>query len=90
MKINRRKYCTVKSQNIKIRYFFIKDRLKKGEIIIIYFSAHLMLANYFTKILQGSLFHKFKDIIMKIVITYTLLKDIASNSIKARVENKIS
>ena len=27
---------------------------------------------------------------MKIVITYTLLKDIASNSIKARVENKIS
>ena len=41
-----------------------------------------MLAVYFTKPLQGELFHKFQDILMGRVSLYILLEDIVSYSIK--------
>ena len=66
-----------------------KDWLYKGEIRIMYCPTHLMLADYFAKPLQGSLLHNFRDIITERVITYTILKEIASYSSKKHVENKI-
>ena len=39
--------------------------------------------------MQGALFHRFRDIIMVRVSTYTLLKDITSYSSKERVKNQI-
>ena len=59
MDINGRNSCTANSRHIDIRYFFIKDRLDKGELSIMHCPTHIMLANYFTKLLQGALFHKF-------------------------------
>ena len=80
---------TVRSRHIYIRCFFIKDRVDIGDISIRHCRSHLILVNYFTKLLQGSLFRKFWDIIMCRVCPYTLLDNIASYSSKKRVGKHI-
>ena len=45
-------------------YFFVLDRIKKNEVHVQYCPTHNMLADYFTKLLQGATFHKFRDAIM--------------------------
>ena len=44
--------------------FFVKDRIDKKEIRIEYCPTELMLADFFTKPLQRSLFRKFRNVIM--------------------------
>ena len=61
---NGRNSCTGNSRHIHIRYFFVKDRIDKGEFTVEYCPTEHMLADYFTKPLQGSLFKRFKDVIM--------------------------
>ena len=61
---NGRNSCTGNSRHIDIRYFFVKDRIDKGEVRIEYCPSLIMLADYFTKPLQGYLFKKFRDVIM--------------------------
>ena len=46
---------------INIRYFFITDKVKKGEVDIEYMPTGEMIADYFTKPLQGALFRKMRD-----------------------------
>ena len=53
-----------KTKHLNIRYFFIKDRSDKGEIRIEYCPTDDMLADYFTKPLQGAKFVKFRKGIM--------------------------
>ena len=64
MEGNGRNSCTGNSRHINIRYFFIKDRIKNKEVRVAYCPTELMLADYFTKPLQGSLFNKFRSVIM--------------------------
>ena len=64
MEVNGRTSCTGNSRHVNIRYFFIKDRVDKGEVDITYCPTGQMLADFFTKPLQGSLFKKFKSVIM--------------------------
>ena len=61
---NGRNSCTGNSRHIHIRYFFLKDRVDKGEIKVEYCPTEQMLADFYTKPLQGSLFRKFRDVIM--------------------------
>ena len=56
--------CGQKSRHINIRYFFITDRIKAGEVSVKYCSTEVMLADFFTKPHQGGLFHRFRDVIM--------------------------
>ena len=56
--------CSSKSRHINIRYFFITDKYKKGEIDIQYCDTHAILADYYMKPLQGKLFRKMRDVIM--------------------------
>ena len=44
--------------------FWVKDRVDKKEVRIEYCPTTLMLADYFTKPLQGNLFRRFRDVIM--------------------------
>jgi hypothetical protein len=53
-----------RTRHINIRYFFVTDRVAKGEIIIRYCPTKEMLADFFTKPLQGTPFRKFRDTIM--------------------------
>ena len=64
MEKNGRNSCTGNSRHIDIRFFYVKDRVEKGEMNIEYCPTGMMLADYFTKPLQGSLFNKFLDVIM--------------------------
>mmetsp|Transcript_1239 Transcript_1239/g.1760 ORF Transcript_1239/g.1760 Transcript_1239/m.1760 type:complete len:229 (-) Transcript_1239:8-694(-) len=64
MERNGRNSCTGNSRHISIRYFFVKDRVDKGEVDIKYCPTEQMLADYFTKGTQGSLFEKQKSVIM--------------------------
>jgi hypothetical protein len=51
---------------VNIRYFFAHDRIQNGEIEIEYCPTEEMLADFFTKPLQGSLFVKFRNRILNI------------------------
>lgn len=61
---NGRNSCTGNSRHINIRYFFVKDRIDKKEIRVEYCPTRIMLADFFTKPLQGSIFKLFRDVIM--------------------------
>ena len=64
MEKNGRNSCTGNSRHINVRYFFIKDRVENKEVIIKYCPTEVMLADFYTKALQGSLFNLFRDVIM--------------------------
>ena len=51
-------------EHIDIRYFFIKDRIGTEGITIRHCPTNRMLADFFTKPLQGNLFRTFRDIIL--------------------------
>ena len=55
-----------RTKHINIRYFFIQDRIKNGEITVKYCPTDQMLADYFTKPLQGAKFILFRDMILGI------------------------
>ena len=56
------------------KVFCIKDRVDREVLSTVYCPTHLMLADYFTKPLQGWLFHKSGYIIMVRVSPLTLLE----------------
>jgi hypothetical protein len=53
-----------RTRHIDIRYFFITDRVKNGEMRIEYCPTGDMVADFFTKPLQGSLFRKLRGLIL--------------------------
>ena len=61
---NGRNSCTGNSRHIVIRHFSVKDRIDKRELRTEYCPSSIMLADFFTKPLQGHLFKKFRDVIM--------------------------
>ena len=64
LEVNGRASCGQKSRHIDIRFFFMKDRIKTEGIDVLYCPTEEMLADFFTKPLQGSLFDKFRKVIM--------------------------
>ena len=52
------------TRHLNIQYSFVSDRIKKNEVHVQYCPTHNMLADYFTKLLQGATFRKFRDAIM--------------------------
>jgi hypothetical protein len=73
MEINGRSSCGQKSRHIDIRYFFLKDRVARGEVDILYCPTEMMIADFFTKPLQGALFRKLKSVIMGEIDVKTFL-----------------
>lgn len=49
---------------INVRYFFITDRISKGEVRVEWCPTNEMVADFMTKPLQGSTFKRFRDLIM--------------------------
>ena len=54
------------TRHIKIRYFFVTDKIKKGEVVLVHCPTEEMIADYFTHPLQGKMFRYFCDLIMGI------------------------
>jgi hypothetical protein len=53
-----------RTKHINVRYFFITDRISKGEVRVEWCPTAEMVADFMTKPLQGSTFKKFRDLIM--------------------------
>jgi hypothetical protein len=63
---NGRASSSKRTRHINIRYFFVTDRIQNKELSVKYCPTGDMLADFFTKPLQGALFKKFRDLIMNI------------------------
>ena len=55
-----------RTRHVNIRYFFVKDRIDSGEVEVKYTGTEEMIADFFSKPLQGALFDKFRDKIMNV------------------------
>ena len=86
MERNGRSSCTSNSKHIHTRYFFVKDRVDKKELRIEYCPTEEMLADFYTKPLQGRLFRVMREIIMG-MRPISDLKLLNNVQIKERVEN---
>mmetsp|Transcript_13911 Transcript_13911/g.26194 ORF Transcript_13911/g.26194 Transcript_13911/m.26194 type:complete len:735 (+) Transcript_13911:3-2207(+) len=64
IEVNGSRSCSRRSRHIDMRYFFIKDRLNSEGIDVVYCPTEFMVADFFTKPLQGKLFHYLKAIVM--------------------------
>ena len=53
-----------RTRYINIRYFFVADRIRNGELRVAYCPTEEMVADFYTKPLQGRLFRKLRNIIM--------------------------
>jgi hypothetical protein len=60
------KTSSQRTRHISIKYFFIKDRIDSGEVKVEYKATEEMIADLFTKPLQGQLFAKFRGAVMNI------------------------
>jgi hypothetical protein len=85
---NGRASCGQKSRHIDIRYFFMKDRLLTEDITVTYCPTEAMLADFFTKPLQGSLFRKFRSVIMGRVHINTLKSKLSLAPVEERVGSR--
>jgi len=85
---NGRSSCGQKSRHIDIRFFFMKDRVGTERMDIRYCPTEQMLADFFTKPLQGSLFKRFKRVIMGLDHVSVLWRE-ESNLTEERVGNDI-
>lgn len=61
---NKGRSTSQRTRHMNIKYFFVKDRISSGEVRIKYTPTESMVADFFTKPLQGILFNKFRNIIM--------------------------
>ena len=53
-----------RTRHINIRFFFVADRIKAGELQVEFCGTDSMIADYFTKPLQGKKFLELRKIIM--------------------------
>ena len=66
LKNNGRASSSRRIKHLNIRYFFITDHIKKGELKIEYCPTDDMVADFFTKPLQGKKFLQFRKIIINL------------------------
>jgi hypothetical protein len=55
-----------RTRHIDIRYFFIDNRIKRGDIQVIYKPTLGMMADIMTMPLTGNLFRKLRDLLLNV------------------------
>ena len=63
---NGRQSSSKQTRNIEVRYYFITDHIDRDRVRVSYCPTGDMLADYFSKPLQGSLFRKFRNLILNV------------------------
>ena len=74
-----------RSRHIDIRFFWVKDRTSAGGITIRHCPTLQMLGDFFTKPLQGSLFTKFRDVILGYQHVDSLSCSVSPSPVEERV-----
>jgi len=54
------------TRHLNVQYFFVMDKIKKGEVKVAFCPTQEMLADFFTKPLQGTLFTRMRDEILNL------------------------
>ena len=72
---NGRLSSSQRTRHINIRYFFIKDRVDKEEVNIVYCPTEHMVADFFTKPLQGKQFIEFRNKILGIDVNPDFIQE---------------
>ena len=76
---NNRQGSSVKhTRHINVRYFFITDRIKKGDMRIVHCPTDMLIADFYTKPLQGKQFCIFRNLILN------LYEPLCNNHTKAK------
>ena len=63
---NGRRSSSKQTRHIEVRYYFITDHIERDRVQVSYCPTGDMLADYFSKPLQGSLFRKFRNLILNV------------------------
>ena len=63
---NGKRSSSKRTRHIDIRYFFVTDRIESKEMRVEYCPTGDMVADFFTKPLQGAAFRKFRDTILNV------------------------
>jgi hypothetical protein len=63
---NGRGSSSKRTRHINVRYFFVTDRIKSGEVNVEYCPTGDMVGDFFTKPLQGTHFRRLRDVIMNV------------------------
>ncbi len=86
--LNGRRSSGQKTKHMDNRYFWIKDRIESENIKVEYCPTDKMVADFFTKPLQGNLFRKFRDVVMGVKHISTLYDQSEQTSVQERVGNE--
>ncbi len=70
LKTNEKMSSSKCTKHIKVKYFFIKDKINQGEITIKYCPSEKMWTNVNAKPKQGLVFHVFRGHVMGIPVDY--------------------
>ena len=77
---NGKAFSSRRTNNISIWYFFITDRVKKGEVSVLWCPTGDMIVDYMKKLLQRDIFSEFRDQIMGVI------PDAYTGPVKVKVE----
>jgi len=66
---NGRLSSSKRTRHLNVRYFFVTDKIQKGEVKVAYCLMENMLADFFSKSLQGLAFRKMQRIILNMPST---------------------
>ena len=61
---NGKESSTQRTRAMNIRYFFLTDQVKQGNLVVEYCPTGDMIGDFMSKPLQGAAFQKFRDQIM--------------------------
>jgi hypothetical protein len=76
-----------RTKHINVRYFFITDRIAKGEVRVEWCPTKQMIADFMTKPLQGSAFRNFRNLIMGL-LSMKEAANVLTNDVVSRKNNK--
>jgi len=61
---NGRVSSSKRTKHIEIRYYYVADRIAKGDLSVVWCPSDKMITDYLTKPLQGKMFTRFRDVLM--------------------------
>lgn len=67
--------ATWNSKHVPVKHFWVTDRIKNGDIEVQYCPTKQMVADYYSKPVQGALFHIFRNAIMGWTHIKTVFED---------------
>ena len=93
LEVNGRRSAGQRTRHINIRYFFIKDQVDQGWVRIRYCPTEEMVADHYTKPLQGMIFRKMRALIMNCDINISMApwksKEIATPVMPVKRKSKV-